>query len=237
MIRFSIPDFRSPDGGLTRNQPEPDLYVQFGCGHSAPAGWRSFDSSPTLLLERLWLVGRLIRKNRSRFPARVEHGDIVKGLPLPPASCAGIYASHVLEHLALEEFRAAVRNTYQLLRPGGTFRFVVPDLRTLAESYVGSDDPAAAIAFLRKSSLGVEKRARGLRGVAVAAWGGSTHLWMWDFPALRAELQYAGFSEIRRCWFGDAADPRFRDVEDAGRFELAVGVECRRPPGDGTASR
>src|SRR5579883_3262393 len=95
------------------------LYVHYGCGLTAPAGWLNFDASPTLRWERMPLLGRLYTKNAERFPAGVRYGDIVRGLPIPEGSCKGIYASHVLEHLALNDFHRALENTRRMLAPGG----------------------------------------------------------------------------------------------------------------------
>src|ERR1700688_376097 len=78
-------------------------YVQYGCGWSAPEGWTNFDASLTLKWERIPILGRCT-KNSRRFPPNVRSGDIVKGLPVGDESCHGVYASHVLEHLTLEEF-------------------------------------------------------------------------------------------------------------------------------------
>src|ERR1041384_622150 len=115
-----------------------NVYVQYGCGLSAPTGWTNYDCSPTLRLQKVPIVGRLIKK--TEFPRNVKYGDIVKGLPLSPQSCFGIYASHVLEHLALDDFRTALRNTYDLLAPDGVFRHVMPDLRKIASDYLASAD-------------------------------------------------------------------------------------------------
>ncbi len=203
------------------------LHVQYGCGFCAPENWRNFDASPTLRFERLPIVGRLHLKNERRFPRNVEYGDIVKGLPLASKSCAAIYASHVLEHLTLEEFRAALRNTYELLQPNGVFRLVVPDLETLARQYLDSPEPAAAEDFMKGSCLGVEQRSRNMGGFFRFWLGNSEHLWMWDLKSLKHELEAAGFVSVRRCCFGD--EPIFSDVEEEGRFEDAVAVESRKP--------
>lgn len=134
------------------------LYVQYGCGFCAPRGWKNLDASPTLRFEKLPILGRLYTKNKTRFPKNVEYGDIVKGLPIPAGCCSGIYASHVLEHLALDDFRIALKNTRILLRPGGVFRFVVPNLETLALAYINSDEATAAEQFMRAVSLGSTTR-------------------------------------------------------------------------------
>jgi hypothetical protein len=205
------------------------LYVQYGCGFSAPVEWRNFDASPTLRFERLPLVGKLYKKNGTRFPANIEYGDITKGLPVPADSCSGIYASHILEHLALNDFRLALRNTYPLLHSGGIFRLVVPDLKTLAEKYLQSRDATAAEMFMRETCLGVENRPRGVKALLTSVLGNSAHLWMWDFKSLAQELNAVGFVGIRVCSFGDSSDPMFALVEDAERFVDALAVECRKP--------
>ena len=96
------------------------MYIQYGCGLSAPENWKNFDSSPTLRLQKVPLLGKLV--NKTPFPSKVIYGDIVKGLPgIKDNSCDGVYCSHVLEHLSLEDFRIALRNTLNILKPGGYF--------------------------------------------------------------------------------------------------------------------
>ena len=107
----------------------------------AGAGWRNFDASPTLRIERLPLVGRFVKLNPQRFPDAVEYGDVVRGLPVPDASCAAVYASHVLEHLTLADFRVALAHTYRMLAPRGLFRLVVPDLEAWRAKPVPPTDP------------------------------------------------------------------------------------------------
>jgi len=208
------------------NNKRNALLVQYGCGLSAPASWRNFDASPTLRFERLPVVGKLYTKNGVRFPEQVEYGDIVKGLPLESGSCDAVYASHVLEHLALDDFRTALRNTYKLLDDSGVFRLVVPDLESLAQRYVASNEINAAESFMRETSLGLASRPRGLIG-SIKAWlGNSSHLWMWDFKSLAQELGEVGFVDIRRCEFGD--NSLFNEVEAPERFVDAVAVQSRK---------
>ena len=204
-------------------------YVQYGCGLRAPPGWRNFDASPTLRIQRLPLAGRLFRRNPyPEFPPNVEYGDIVKGLPLPEAFCVGLYCSHVLEHLSLSDFRLALRNSYRLLIAGGVFRLVVPDLEFLVQSYLSTAGQTGCINFMEQTGLGRMTRSRGIAGFLREWIGNSGHLWMWDFKGLAAELKDAGFRGIRRARPGDSADFRFLDVEDSRRWENCLGVECVR---------
>jgi hypothetical protein len=203
-------------------------YVQYGCGWSAPATWLNFDCSPTLRFERLPMVGRLYTKNTKRFPQNVRYGDIVRGLPISPASCKGIYCSHVLEHLALEDFHAALEHTFQYLEAGGIFRFVLPDLEQLARDYLADTSNSAASRFMEVSCLGRKHRARGVRGLVTDWLGNSAHLWMWDEKAMTEQLRQHGFQDIRKARFGDAENRRFNDVEDRGRFDGCLAMQCRK---------
>jgi predicted SAM-dependent methyltransferase len=211
--------------------PNDSLYVQYGCGLCAPETWLNFDASPSLRIQRIPLIGRFLARNRPQYPANVRYGDIIRGLPVPDRSCAGVYASHVLEHLALEDFRLALANTMRLLRPGGIFRLVVPDLEAGARAYIEELQKTpheAGKNWVRSLQMADEKRATSTIGRIQESIGNLRHRWMWDYAGLSHELEEAGYQRIRRCQFGDCEDSRFRDVEDPGRFENAVAIECRR---------
>ncbi|MFM8732259.1 MAG: methyltransferase, partial [Phycisphaerales bacterium] len=87
---------------------DPSL-VQFGCGLCAPERWTNFDSSATVRLQRLPLLGRFLQPTGVRFPDNIRLGDIVAGLPVVPDSCRAVYCSHVLEHLTYPEVETALR--------------------------------------------------------------------------------------------------------------------------------
>lgn len=200
----------------------------------AAPGWLNFDASPTPRLERLPFVARL-RGGRVYSPD-VRHGDIVRGLPVPDGTCAGVYASHVLEHIPRDQLPSALANTLRLLVPGGIFRLIVPDLAARARRYVAAvdaGDPTAADSFMDATLLGLRERPTTLEGRIRAALGNSAHCWMYDRAAMTGALQAAGFTAIRPCRFGDCEDSMFGAVEDPTRFidgdieELAL--EARRP--------
>ena len=89
------------------------LYVQYGCGLSAPKEWVNFDVSPTLRLQKIPVVGNWLKKSsKVVFPSNVLYGDIVKGLPVADNSCDGVYCSHTLEHLSLEDFLQKIHDMY-----------------------------------------------------------------------------------------------------------------------------
>jgi len=209
------------------------ISVQYGCGLSAPKEWINFDSSPTLRIQRLPVIGRLLRRYLNvSFPDNVFWGDIVKGLPIENNTCDGVYCSHVLEHLSLSDFRKAIKNTFLIMKKGATFRCIVPDLEYAARKYIDgieNNNHSASIEFLgRNTILGIEKRPRGLKGILKLFFSNSRHLWMWDSLSLENELLKAGFRDIRRCKFNDSDDEKFFAVEDISRFENAIAIDCKK---------
>ena len=214
----------------TISKPEVDgLFVQYGCGLSAPDGWVNFDASPTLRLQKIPVFGRLATQGKVVFPSAVRYGDIVKGLPIKDNRCDGVYASHVLEHLALKDFYRALKETLRILKPRGTFRLIVPDLRQLATEYlksIESGDSEASHNFMRNACLGIEARPSGLKEKLATLLGNANHLWMWDSSSMNIALAEAGFRFVREAHFGDSEEPAFSLVENSGRFDGAIAFEA-----------
>lgn len=205
------------------------LYVQYGCGLSAPPNWRNFDASLTLRYEKIPLIGKLYSKNKARFPDNVECGNIVKGLPVADNSCRAVYCSHVLEHLPLVDCQKALRNTYRMLESGGTFRFVLPDLEYYIQQYNQNPSPEAAKNFLRATQLGIERRPITPKAFLFDWLRTSAHFWMWDYKSMEQELKAVGFVKIRRAQLGDSTDESFHAVEAENRWEHCLGIDCVKP--------
>jgi SAM-dependent methyltransferase len=206
-------------------------YVQFGCGLCAPDDWQNFDAGPAFWLQsRMPFVTPLLKKKGfPDYPKNIKYGDVIKGLSVPPQSAQAVYCSHVLEHMALDELRVALKNIFNYLRHGGTFRLVVPDLEQLIKTYLADPTPGAASRFMQESYLGEKNVTRGFSALPTALFGRSRHLWMWDYKGMAEELEAAGFTSIRRAQFGDAIDPHFNNVESEGRWTNCLGIECKRP--------
>ncbi len=223
-IKLEHPEgVRSPEEGRS-------VYVQYGCGYCAPSDWVNFDASPTLRFERIPVIGKLSFKNQTRFPENVKYGNVVSGLPLDDSICSGVFASHVLEHLTYAEFDKALQETFRILKPGGIFRLVVPNLEFYCREYVRSYDNGVHFSnfeFLTQTRLGVRFRRRNLTSFLLDWLGNSRHLWMWDERSLSEKLREHGFVKIRKAAFNDCDDPHFRSVEDEERFRKACAIEAR----------
>lgn len=112
-------------------------YVQFGCGLSNPSEWTNYDSSPTLRIQKIPILGWVLKKKLNViFPNNIKYGDIVKGLKIEEESCDGIYCSHVLEHLSYNDMITSLKNSYSYLKKGGTFRMVLPDMEFECRKYI-----------------------------------------------------------------------------------------------------
>ena len=204
------------------------LHVQYGAGLCGPDGWLNYDASPMILLQRTPLLKWLpLARRGAPYPRTVLFGDVVKGLPVRSGTADLAYCSHTLEHLSLADCHRALRETHRLLRPGGVFRAVLPDLRYLSDQYLrqAATDPAAAETFIRETHMGLAETPRG------AAWlrrffSRDQHLWMWDYPSLERALQSAGFREVRPAKYHDSAHLAFRSVEAPHRWENALGIEA-----------
>ena len=208
-------------------------FVQIGAGLSTGPSWISYDSSPTLVLSKFPILGRLILKllKGSNWPHDTRCGDIISGLPLQKNSCKLIFCSHMLEHLSLPDFEVVIRNIYNYLEPGGTFRFIVPDLEVYAKRYIEKITQSrntAAIDFIKETHLGGENSRRGFASRLREALANSRHQWLWDKYSLMGFLEHQGFLDIRQCQFGEWSDPHFLEVEDEGRHIDSICIECRK---------
>ena len=205
------------------------IYVHYGSGTSAPTDWINFDSSPTLRIQKTIIIGRLFKRFLNVvFPQNVLLGDIVNGLRITDNSCDGIFCSHVLEHLCHADLIIAINNTYKMLKPGGIFRMVLPDMEFYCNEYLSSlknNKSDACFKLMQDSLLGSKNRKKGFLNFIQSFYGNANHLWMWDYNSLSNVLLDAGFKKIRRCEFNDCEDKMFLSVEEKNRFDNCLSIE------------
>jgi hypothetical protein len=213
----------------------PGICLHIGCGLDIHPDWDNIDASPALRLARIPLVGRpllaLLRK--PQWPAAARWGDLVQGLDVAPNSCQLIFASHILEHLALEDFHVALQHIHSYLQPGGVFRTIMPDLEQYITMYLQRRaDPEeviyAAYHFNGATILGNLGSRNGLKARLAEAFANHRHQWLWDEPSLMEALTQHGFKNLRRCQFGEWSDPRFAQIENELKHNTAICVEATK---------
>lgn len=133
-------------------------------------------------------------------------GDCADLSALAEASCAEIYASHVLEHLAYDgEVQRALAGFHRILVPGGLLRISVPDMEVLCRLFL-------------LPGMDFAHRYRVMRSL----FGGRTsphdvHYTGMFFEYLGGALHGAGFREIWR-------------VAEFGEFNDASSLKCGNVP-------
>lgn len=164
-----------------------------------------------------------------RFPDHGEFGDVTNRLPVPNASARLVYCSHVLEHLPLEGWRAALRETYRVLQSGGIFGLLLPDLASIVDAYRSDPNENAAGQFMRDTILDEEARWVGWSGRLRNSFGNARHRWMWDFLGLSKEIRKATSVDICRAFYGGSLDSAFSEVEEESRWRGSLGIDCTKP--------
>jgi predicted SAM-dependent methyltransferase len=68
--------------------------------------------------------------------------DLMSGKPLPilDNTLSIAYCSHVIEHLRTEDVQFLFNEIYRVLKPGGTFRLVAPDMDQFYDAYLRRDE-------------------------------------------------------------------------------------------------
>lgn len=139
--------------------------------------------------------------------------DAAQPWPIEKASVEYVYSDNVIEHLTLESGRRMLREARRSLKPGGIIRIVTPDLRAHVELYLrGEVEMDNSIAgHYKKSGLVVEHPVDLIR-IPIASFG--HHLgYVYDYESLSAELQLAGFTDVRRCQLGESEHEPLRGLD------------------------
>jgi Methyltransferase domain len=212
-----------------------DICLHIGCWQDVGAGWENFDASIYVKISKIPLIGNqiLATVKAPQFSPQIQYGDVIKGLNIPPNSCKLIFASHILEHLTLADFDLALTNIYNYLQPEGTLRIIVPDLESYIHKYAAQKNnqntaATAAYVFMTESFLGEQDSRKTFLQRFKSIFSNSRHQWMWDEQSLTSALTKHGFKNIKKCGYGQWADPRFELVERKDRHDDAICLEATK---------
>jgi SAM-dependent methyltransferase len=221
---------------------EPVQVLNLGCGYMTSDRCINIDWSLPVRL-RGSRVGRRLapmiltgdrRKAYDAMQGEVMSHDLRKGIPFADATVDAVYHSHVLEHLDRDVVPGFLAEVRRVLRPGGVHRIVVPDLETLARSYVASleavidgtlppEEHEASIhtmieQLVRREAYGTALRTGFRRRLENLVLGdarkrGETHQWMWDRVSLPHELLVAGFHDPQIVTNSESRIPDWRGYQ------------------------
>ncbi len=90
--------------------------INLGCGNRYLQGWTNVDFLP--------------------MPPDVQGHNLLKGIPYPDATFDVAYHSHILEHFTAQDGLRFLKECQRVLKPDGILRVAVPDLESIATSYL-----------------------------------------------------------------------------------------------------
>jgi predicted SAM-dependent methyltransferase len=205
------------------------MNIHIGCEFKIGRSWKNYDISITAQIEKIPLIRKIIKINPISYPKEVIYGNITKRPFCKNNEADNIYCSHALEHMTREGMQAALRNIYFMLKPGGCFRLVIPDLETRVKKYLQNQD---CDAFIETIGFGKKKNDRTFKDFLRKMFGNSGHLWMYDYKSMQNYLAEAGFKNIKKSKIGDSGIDIFSEVEELHRFIdgdfVEVAIQCTK---------
>jgi SAM-dependent methyltransferase len=201
--------------------------VHLGCGPFVePTRWIDCDGSwnarvngwPKPVASLLRRIAKKAGGGQRPLPEHIRYFDLRKRFPFDDESVDAIYAAHVWEHLALSTAKHATQECYRVLKPGGTLRLVVPNVRDFVEEYLSSNEPDAALTLNRKLYY---RQFEECRSIIYSIYLGFTdfhyHRFMYDPPQLISLLQENGFRDVAGRTLLESCIDEIADVESSDR--------------------
>jgi predicted SAM-dependent methyltransferase len=153
------------------------MKLQLGCGPLALPGWINIDNQP--------------------YPGVDRVLDVTAGLPFDDVRF--IFAEHFIEHLALDDATALLRECRRALAGDGVLRLSTPNLDWVwASHYKRVLTPEEAVL----ACFAINRAFRG--------WG---HQFLYNETTLASLLRDAGFARVVRCEYGASEHEELRGLE------------------------
>lgn len=151
--------------------------------------------------------------------------DLRRGIPYPNNSVDLVRASHLIEHLTLEEAHNLCSDIYRVLKPGGVARISTPDARIIIRHYQNQDmsffNQIQPPEYIQAPSEG-EKLSR------ILFSGDYQHRAVYDVDMLRSFLAQAGFQKVRQVSPGFSNSEAMRNETVDQHVEISLVVEAVR---------
>lgn len=155
--------------------------------------------------------------------------DALQGLPLDESSIDYAVSIHALPEIAYPDIVPVLRELLRVLKPGGTLRLALPDLRRGIDAYQSGDAGYFKVGEDEVESLG------GRFVVHMLWYGYSRTLFTPDFA--RELLRKAGFEGVVECPYKATASRFPEIVELDNREDESLFVEGTKPPLDAAGPR
>ncbi len=180
--------------------------LHIGCGGNFVGGWLNIDLFP-------WDNDLKIGESKLIKNAKLLKWDLREPFPTFPNSVKYIYASHLIEHLPINDGKLVLENCLNILEKGGIMRIAFPDLKIFAENYLNGNRN-----FYDKR----KEKIREFTGLDLNSNANTfseifynwDHKWMYDHESLSELMNLTGFSNIQKRKLYKSCIP------DIGRLEF-----------------
>lgn len=151
---------------------------------------------------------------------------MTKPWPIYDSSIQFIAGSHFIEHLDLNKGIAIVKESYRVLKSGGTIRLSCPDLEIYAKNYIEGNKSFFENDLIKEWCAFSQAETYGEIFAAKAYDSGGSHKWFYDFYSLKHILELAGFEQVKKCERLEGKTPNLENIELPQRELETVYVEA-----------
>jgi len=199
--------------------------LHLGCGLITPSSWINVDGSWNALLAKHPLVKKILmalhlapaRLFDIPWSAEVVFHDVRRPLPFEDDSMEAVYASHLLEHVYLEEAKKLLGECFRVLKPGGVLRIMVPDLRGIVSQYNLRQPTNESKADRMIKSLDFCDTVPPSGNIFYRLYSYlkdlHAHRWMYDSDSLIFYLRGAGFNDVMEMPLHSSKIQNIEEVE------------------------
>ena len=170
-------------------------------------GWETLDNAPT------------------SYPKKWQHYGKCWDIKLKSNSYDIVFSSHTLEHVPQFRIEKTISEINRIMKIGGTFRVLVPDLEASARAYIKKDKNFFKFSKHYDESLGIGgsflKQIISPGGQTIAInrefdeiFGGYAHLFCFDFELMKILLEKWGFSNVKKCKPGNSKIKELREFQN-----------------------
>ena len=193
--------------------------LHLGCLDRVFPGWINTDITPHIYVSKFpglaWILYKLNKISPERYQQyqkgifrQIKYLDVSQKFPWSNETFDHVYTSHMLEHLYPEEALNCISEVFRVLKTGGIFRIVVPDLDRMIASY----NPNQPEQFLTEFFETTQRR------------DSNQHHWHYNEKLFHKILSEAGFREVYRCEYrqGKTQDVELIDERPESLFVEAI---------------